>query len=560
MTLTLRQALEFEPFVQARARVLSGSDRLERLVRWVHCSEMPEAARLFHGGELYLTQGRGLCQRQDQHRWVNELADADVAGVGIETGVVIDAVPDTVIQAAHERQLPIISLTTPAYFMSMTQHVHSAILDSQVEMLRRAEEIGRRFARLALRGAGMQEILDQLGSVVAAPVVLADSLHQILCYAPSTDTTVAMLAQWPAHARQGHRYADSDGGAETATSGGLTCTCQPIVFRGELWGSVHVLHGSHRIDEVGQLSLDRAAAAIGLTFAAADGEQRHDDDARSALIQDLIYGHGGEAPVQQRLRSLGMPVGAAMRILLFQPIERADPTQALVRSSRELRATLRAVASRLTRSLGDAGRSVLSGYDGARLMVLVSGRIPDEELTEIVRLACQPVAERRGDPDLLVGVSGESLVESLSRAASETEDAVRYGLATGAGREILLARQLGIGRLLLKLDEGSALSDHIQVVLGRLLTHDASSATPLLPTLIAYLELFGNKSDVARHLHIERRSLYHRLDRIRVLLDLDLDDAEARLQLMIAVAGLGLRERANRARLAAQSAKSDPVT
>lgn len=156
--------------------------------------------------------------------------------------------------------------------------------------------------------------------------------------------------------------------------------------------------------------------------------------------------------------------------------------------------------------------------------------------------------------------SGEALVESLPRAASETEDAVRYGLATGAGREVLLARQLGIGRLLLKLDEGSALSDHIEAVLGRLLNHDASSTTPLLPTLVAYLELFGNKSDVARRLHIARRSLYHRLERIRALLDIDLDDAEARLQLMIAVAGLRLRERANRARLVAQGAKSDPVT
>jgi PucR family transcriptional regulator, purine catabolism regulatory protein len=561
MTLTLRQALEFEPFVQARARVLTGAERLDRSVRWVHCSEMPEAARLFHGGELYLTQGRGLCQRKaDQRGWVNELADADVAGVGIEIGVVIDAVPETVINAADERRLPIIELTTPAYFMSMTQHVHSAILDSQVAMLRRAEEVGRRFARLALRGAGMQAILDQLGSVVAAPVVLADSLHQILGYAPKTDTTVAMLAQWPAHARQGHQYADNDGGAETATSGGLTCTCQPIVFRGELWGSVHVLHGSHRMDEVGQLSLDRAAAAIGLTFAAADGEQRHDDDARSALIQDLIYGHGGEEPVRQRLRGLGLPVGSAMRMLLFQPIERTDPTQARVRSSRELRATLRAVASRLTRGLGDAGRSVLYGYDGARLIVLVSGRIPDQELTEIARHACRTGADGLGDPDLLVGVSGEALVESLPRAASETEDAVRYGLATGAGREVLLARRLGIGRLLLKLDEGSALSDHIEAVLGRLLNHDASSPTPLLPTLVAYLELFGNKSDVARRLHIARRSLYHRLDRIRALVDIDLDDAEARLQLMIAVAGLRLRERANRARLAAQSAKSGPMT
>ena len=68
MTMTLREALRGEPFVQARAHVLAGLDRLDREIRWVHCSEMPQAARLFHGGELYLTQGRGLSRDEDEQR------------------------------------------------------------------------------------------------------------------------------------------------------------------------------------------------------------------------------------------------------------------------------------------------------------------------------------------------------------------------------------------------------------------------------------------------------------------------------------------------------------
>ncbi|MGC8512223.1 MAG: helix-turn-helix domain-containing protein, partial [Acidimicrobiales bacterium] len=48
----------------------------------------------------------------------------------------------------------------------------------------------------------------------------------------------------------------------------------------------------------------------------------------------------------------------------------------------------------------------------------------------------------------------------------------------------------------------------------------------------------GNKSAVARELNIERRTLYHRIDRIESLLGRSLDEHEQAFRLELAIQGL----------------------
>lgn len=55
---------------------------------------------------------------------------------------------------------------------------------------------------------------------------------------------------------------------------------------------------------------------------------------------------------------------------------------------------------------------------------------------------------------------------------------------------------------------------------------DRRRRRPLLPTLEAYLVSGGRKAETARVLHLERRSLYHRVRRIEELLGEALDDEE----------------------------------
>ena len=93
---------------------------------------------------------------------------------------------------------------------------------------------------------------------------------------------------------------------------------------------------------------------------------------------------------------------------------------------------------------------------------------------------------------------------------------------------------------MLRLRDGNDLAHFVEMELGCLLEHDAVRAVPLIQTLRAYLEAGGNKSTAAKALHVERKSLYHRLDRIRSLLGRDIDDPEVSARLFVALRGLDL--------------------
>jgi purine catabolism regulator len=60
VTLRLAEVLELDAVQRAAPEVVVGADLLDRPVRWVHTSELAEAALLLKGGELMLTTGLGI--------------------------------------------------------------------------------------------------------------------------------------------------------------------------------------------------------------------------------------------------------------------------------------------------------------------------------------------------------------------------------------------------------------------------------------------------------------------------------------------------------------------
>lgn len=530
---TLEEILAYEPFRRADARTVAGHAHLTRTVRWVHISEMPNPGRLFKGNELLLTQGRGISSDPHrQRRWIRGLAEAGVAGAAVELGVIFTNLPTELVDEAEATGLPLISLRHPAYFMDMTQAVHSAIVNRQFGLLQRAETIGREFSRLITQGAGLGRLVAELASVIGNPVVLADQAERVDEYAPDTPEVVEWLGDWRAHCASGHVMAsqESPSRCQDATP---PCTWLPLVVRGEQWGSVHVLETAKTCDEIDLLAIERAAASIGLVLAIGQEPHSLDTDGRSTLVHDLTRGHNVDlARARRRARAFGADLDGALRVVVLRPFDGVTE-----RGQQRARA-LRVVAGAVTRHVsGDSG--ALVGYDNHQVVLITSDDQPMAEQWPKVLAECSG----RNEPvHAIVGVSEPTELSGVAGAFLEAEDTARYGIRTGRTDTVLHARDLGINRLLLALDGGPVLARHIRRELGPLLEHDANASAPLLPTLVAYLDHGGHKTDVARALSIERRTLYYRLERLQELLGGSLEDPETRASLLLALRGLAYRE------------------
>src|ERR1700729_3826826 len=152
---TLAEILELDAVRRGSPHVLAGAGRLGGPVRWVHAIEVPDAARLLHGGELVLTTGIALPEEPSlQARYIAELAAVGASGLAVELGRRYSGrLPAALVSAAAQHDLPLIAFAREILFVEVTEAVHARIIDSQSEELRAAARLHEGFTDLSVAGA-----------------------------------------------------------------------------------------------------------------------------------------------------------------------------------------------------------------------------------------------------------------------------------------------------------------------------------------------------------------------------------------------------------------------
>ncbi|MFI9827060.1 PucR family transcriptional regulator [Streptomyces sp. NPDC051913] len=128
--LTLREILALDPVRATEPELLAGAEGLDRPVRWVHSSEVYEGANFLDGGELLLTNGFGLTDAEEEvrRRYVRELAARGAAGLAVEVGRSLPAMPAEVTDEARRLGLPLLALRRVVPFVRITEAANRAIV------------------------------------------------------------------------------------------------------------------------------------------------------------------------------------------------------------------------------------------------------------------------------------------------------------------------------------------------------------------------------------------------------------------------------------------------
>ncbi|EDY55098.2 MULTISPECIES: PucR family transcriptional regulator [Streptomyces] len=128
--LTLREILALDPVRAAGPELLAGDTALDGPVRWVHSSEVYEGANFLDGGELLLTNGFGLTDADEEvrRRYVRELAARGAAGLAVEVGRALPAMPPEVTDEARRLGLPLLALRRVVPFVRITEAANRAIV------------------------------------------------------------------------------------------------------------------------------------------------------------------------------------------------------------------------------------------------------------------------------------------------------------------------------------------------------------------------------------------------------------------------------------------------
>src|SRR5918994_1188682 len=355
--LCLSEVLELPVIRRALPEVIAGADGLERELRWAHVIEMADPSNLLKGGELVLTTGIGAGDRErDQERWIASLIEQGAAAVAVELGSTWrERVPDPVVRACADADVPLVAFRRQVRFVEITEVVHSAVLNSQFELLRRGEETHRRFTELILHGRGVPEILAELASAVGAPVVLEDAGHELVYYVSGRSGDDVALAAWA----DVHRAEDRG----EAPEGALQID---VRLMDSSWGRLLALAVDEPLDDFDRVATERAALAVAIDLLGQQHEEHLRARSRGAFLSDLADGRVDEADARRRAEALGFP-GSGRGVLLpvaaswRGPRARRGDELSWTRLSGDLRA-----------ALSSTGFAVLLGPRDVDLLVLLA--------------------------------------------------------------------------------------------------------------------------------------------------------------------------------------------
>ncbi|MEU1321016.1 PucR family transcriptional regulator [Streptomyces tibetensis] len=526
--ITVRRALELPGLRSGLPEVLAGAERLGRAVRWVHAGEVPHIASLLKGGELLLTTGYGLGTRPaEQRAFVRTLAERGIAALVVELGPRFTRLPAALVDTARAAGLPLVQLHREVAFVTVTEEVHTEIVNGHYALLQRAEEVHRRCTQAVLGGGGVPQVLGILADFAGNPVFLETADGQLLYAAGAGPEGADPLQVWEGLRGQhkdepplaGSVLVDVPGGGPG--SGGVRARLVLLPVR-TAPAPVH------------RMAAERAAGILAVVLMQARQEEELAARGRGDFLTDLAEGRvtAEDAPAQARV--LGFRPGEGPLLPVVMRLG-----EALSPGGGGWAVPARAISE----ELASVGVPVLLGVRPleGRVLVLLGLRAESERaaVADRVAAALRAGVGRAGiprpggqPPVVVVGTAGGWPAAAAGlRHAAETATAAQ-GLAD---RPWYDARRLDIDLLLWRLRDHPDLAAFVDRALGPLLEHDRRSRPPLLPTLTTYLAHAGRKAETARELHLNRQTLYNRLARIGELLGTDLDDPQTVLALSLAL-------------------------
>ncbi|MGV9796947.1 PucR family transcriptional regulator [Mycobacterium sp. NPDC003449] len=508
------------PVVQAGLPEVVSTENLARPVRWVHVSDMPDLSGLLQGGELVLTTGAAL--RDAPRDYLEGMHRAGAVGVVVELGTRIDSLPDIAAGLARSLGLTLVLLHRETRFVEVTEAVHRLIVADQYEELAFAYRTHQTFTELSMKRAPLADIVHAAADMIDESVVLEDLSHQVLAISPRNEPATLVLVDWQRRSR----------------SMTESWTCTAVGPRTEEWGRLIIPHAPAAPAKA-TMTLERAAQALALHRMAERGRSGLEHQAQSGLIEDVL---GGRIPddreADARAAALGLRATGPYLPVTVRVSPHADRLEPVAAQRRNIR-----VLDAVTHSVRSQGHTAICSIrrDGEIGLVLAvatrRGTAADSALTRLAEGLRETITREGEAGDVVVAVgAGAGAFADAVRGLRESAHVAEVAAAmTGPRRPFVRASDVRLRGLLTLLHDDPRVQTFAETELKTLLIHDAAHGENDMAVLRGYLELAGNKTALAKRLHMSRPALYSRLAAIQRRLGADLDDGESMTSLHVAL-------------------------
>jgi PucR family transcriptional regulator, purine catabolism regulatory protein len=481
-------------------------------IRWAHITELPDPTPWLEGGELLLTTGLGVKDRPDlQERFVAGIAARGVVALGFAVGVSLEQVPDAMVRACDEHDLPLFTMPYEIPFIAVSRRVAHHAFEEHYATLRRAVDLHRQVLHSVVTDGGVAGVLATVARAMPGVALVAlDFSGQELSRADPSHTARELTADrlWAVLPRDRSR-------AETTLDGRAVTSASVVV--GDLLEAVVLAVSLMPLLEHEELLFEQGVTGVSLELA----RHRSVRDARRSRIDELLEevaaGRSTTGLVERALARLGVERPGRYRVLACQ-VPDASP------------ATEQALCALVEDALVPHGSPIVGRLDG-----VVHALVPDTDDGDVATDVLAAAA-RRGWARLAIGRSrAKTELDALRAALREASVALHLD----DPEPIRDVDTLGLPGLLAGIRDDLGAADFVTQVLGPVLEHDARESAHLVATLRAYLAHGCRPGPAAEELCIHRHTLAYRLDKVRDLTGRDPRSGEHLVEYGLALELLG---------------------
>lgn len=544
---TVREILALPVLQAGEPEVICGADVpgvLDRPVRWVHVSDLADLSNLLEGGEMVLTTGQALADPRHRDEYLPQLARAGAVAVVVELGLHVNEVPPSVRAVGASLELPVVVLHRSVRFVEVTEQVHRRIVAEQYAEVDYARRVHEAFTGLSMRRASVDEIVAAAADMLDTPIVLEDLNHQVLAFVGRDVPPTDLLTDWERRSRL------------TPGTGQGTWAARPVGPYRHEWGRLVAPRGrlpDGDADDRTVTTLERASQALAMHRMVEQDRTSLEMRAQSGLVDELLRGRiRDEGEATTRAHALGLRPALRYIPITARLMENTNVNQVLIqqRRGRTLQAVVHAIRSAghtvLAASRDDGQIDLLLAPQPRAMAVGTGAHGPhdgDHVLIDVTTSIRRAVKRVDGVEDCVIGVGPESsrLIDAAGGLAESGHVAgvalAMNGARTAAAQDVPFYRAVDVRLrgLIALIRDDPRVQAFAETELRGVLERRAKHGDEMFDLLAGFLEVGGNKAELANRLHMSRPTLYARLAAIERLLGVDIDDAESRTSLHVAM-------------------------
>lgn len=386
----------------------------------------------------------------------------------------------------------------------------NSTLGATVQALRRSMEIHERLTKVAMSGEGPEGIARAVHELTGCPVAVEDRYGNLRAWAgPDRPDPYPKDATARSQDLLGRALAS---GRPIRDGARLLTVAQP---RDDVLGVLMLIDPDGRAGEHELVALEHGATVLAMELARLRSLAETELRLRRDLVEDLLAGTDQDSALA-RAQALEYDLERPHRVVVVEGQSRADGT---------------------ADSLFDAVRQAAASTGAGSMLVSRSGTVvllANQDL-DWDKLRRAVLHELGGGGRVRIGVGGGcGGVGDFPRSYREAQTALRVQAGSHGPERVTVFDELGVYRLLSRLEDTAEVERFVRDWLGALLDYDARKQSELVRTLSVYLERGGNYNASAEALVVHRSTMKYRLQRIRELSGHDLNDPDSRFNLQLA--------------------------